>query len=369
VNVEELDGIQGVPEGFCELAEAVYAGDDQWIPEDPAAVQAAFSKSHTWFQNGRARCFVIAGQARAAAFMGPDMVIDGVQAAFFGYWETTTDADETLFGAVEAWAKAQGAKALYGPINFTTYGTYRLRVSAEPGARTFQSEPYNPPSYPAVLERLGFEACQRYLVQISDTTDVERMARPFAALVDRFHADGYRFEPLTPALWLGRMPELHDLVDRTFARNFAYTPLPYEAFEKACGEAFVNKACPHASLVAFGPDDDIAGFSLVYPHYGPLITQGARDDRVQVGDLQHTLHASRLEDAPPRVALAKTLATAPAHRRKGLMGAMGSAGVLQTLGRYDRWFAAMIRSDNPSRRYTKETHALERWYALYRKDL
>ena len=375
MKVETTDGLSGVPDGFCELAQAIYQGDDQWIPEDPQAITAAFSPENAWFQKGSAELFLIKGKARAAAFIGPqggpEMVIDGLKAAFFGYWETTEDpeADRLLMAKVEAWAKAQGASVLYGPINFTTYGTYRLRTSAEPQAKTFQSESYNPEGYPKVLESLGFEACQRYLVQISSHESVMQMAEPFKALIGGFEGMGYRFEPLTPELWLGRMDELHGLVDRTFRHNFAYTPLPYAAFEKACGEAFVNKACPHTSTVAIGPDGSIAGFSLIYPHYGPVITQSAGTERVAVGELNYATHAPLLTGFGPQVGIAKTLATAPGHQAKGLMGAMGSLGVLKSDGRYDAWFAAMIRSDNHSRRYTKGRHSAERWYALYAKAL
>ena len=131
----------------------------------------------------------------------------------------------------------------------------------------------------------------------------------------------------------------------------------------------MNKACSHASTVALGPDGSIAGFSLIYPHYGPVITQSAGADRVAVGDLKFKEHAPLLTGVRPRVGIAKTLATAPGHQAKGLMGAMGSLGVLKTTERYDAWFAAMIRSDNHSRRYTKGRHTAERWYALYAKAL
>ena len=57
------------------------------------------------------------------------MVIGGVKAARFGHWETTEDleADGLLMDAIEAWAKGQGAGVIYGPIDVTTYGTYRVR--------------------------------------------------------------------------------------------------------------------------------------------------------------------------------------------------------------------------------------------------
>ena len=136
------------------LAQAIYQGDDQWIPEDPQAITAAFSPENAWFQKGALSLFLIKGKARAAAFIGPqggpEMVIDGLKAAFFGYWETTEDpeADRLLMAKVEAWAKAQGASVLYGPINFTTYGTYRLRTSAEPGPRPFSPRAITPRATP-----------------------------------------------------------------------------------------------------------------------------------------------------------------------------------------------------------------------------
>ena len=109
---------------------------------------------------------------------------------------------------------------------------------------------------------------------------------------------------------------------------------------------------------------------VVHLHVAREARERREDDgRVQVGELDYETHAPRLEAEPPRVALAKTVATAPGHQARGLMSAMGSHGVLETTDRYDTWFAAMIRSDNPSRRYTKERHGQERWYALYQKPL
>ena len=51
MRIDARDGREGVPDGFCALAQAVYAGDGQWIPEDPQAVHAAFSsdKSRAFF--------------------------------------------------------------------------------------------------------------------------------------------------------------------------------------------------------------------------------------------------------------------------------------------------------------------------------
>jgi hypothetical protein len=365
------DGSKGLPDGFLELPEAVYAGDPQWVPESKEAVRAAFSLENSWFKDGRAQCFVIPGLVRAAAFISPHMVIDGQQSAFFGYFESQNDseADGLLFDAVCAWAKEEGASRIFGPINFATFGNYRLRVRAEEGARTFQSEPYNPVSYPGILEAQGFSMSQEYLVQMADAQRTLAMTKAAHGLLPALETAGYRFLPLEVSLWLDNMPQLHVLVDQTFALNFAYTPLPYDAFVRACGESFVKKACPHTSVMALGPHGDIAGFCINYPHYGPVITQSAGNERVAVGDLNFETHNPRLQEHRPRVVLVKTIATAPDHRKQGLMNAMATYGILKGQEHYDSFFAAMIRSDNPSRRYTKDAHQAERWYALYAKVL
>ncbi len=133
----------GVAAGFLELPSGVYAGDPMWIPEDSEATRRAFSPDNVWFTRGSARTWCVPGSTRVAAFLGPDQRIDGERAAFFGYWETVDDVEvnRCLFASLVAWARDRGAKSVYGPINFNTYGLYRLRTEVEPGGVTFPGEP------------------------------------------------------------------------------------------------------------------------------------------------------------------------------------------------------------------------------------
>ena len=86
--VDQRDDGAGLPEGFLSLPEAIYAGDDQWIPEDGDSVARRFSPENTWFQSNRAISLCIPGAARAVGFLNPDLRIDGQVVAFFG-WENT----------------------------------------------------------------------------------------------------------------------------------------------------------------------------------------------------------------------------------------------------------------------------------------
>lgn len=369
MNVDVAHG--GLANGFLELPEAVYEGDAQWIPEDAGAVTAAFSAANPWFDRGQAATFCLPGAARAAAFRVPDLEIEGQQAGFFGYFESVGDeaAERSVFDALEDWTRTRGASVLFGPINFSTYGNYRLRLSAEAGADTFLGEPYNPARYPTALEKRGYTLHQSYCTQIFNRQGAQMVIAAYAPIVERLRSDGYQIKPLTPEIWLGNLDELHPLVDRIFAANFAYTPLPYEAFVNACGAPFAKKMCGERSMIAWGPEGDIAGFLLVYPHYGGLVSQAAGDQRVLPEALDYAVHTPLLPKQGRADAIYKTVGVAPHHRRKGVMESFTQMLAAQTIDSCERWFGALIRDDNPSRKVGGGFLDAERRYGLFRKSL
>ena len=97
------------------------------------------------------------------------MEIDGVPAAFFGFWETVEDlpTNQKLFLELEDWAKSLGAKILVGPINFSTFYGNRIRIDQK-NSHSFLGEPYNPSYYPKILEGAGFEKYHQYITAYFD---------------------------------------------------------------------------------------------------------------------------------------------------------------------------------------------------------
>jgi GNAT superfamily N-acetyltransferase len=359
-----------LPPGFLDLPAAVYAGDPCWIPEDAAGLERAFDATNPWFERGSAQAWCTPGRARLAVFHDPLATADGTPVAFFGCWEVTEEgADAELFARAERWARDRGARALFGPVNFSTFGRYRLRVAAETGALPFPDEPYNPTRYPAHLLDLGFTADQHYLTQMApDTVAVavrQMRHHKLQAVLDQ----GFRITALDHATWLDHLPQLYGVVDAMFRDNFAYTPLSQAAFEATCGPTFIRKACPRTSVACWAPDGSLAGFFLVFPHWGPLLVQGAGGPRLSAGELDYATHLPALQAAGPMGALSKTVGVAPAHRGAGLMTAMTLAMFERGHGLYDMWYGAMIKVGNPSGRYADGHTTNERWYALFRKDL
>lgn len=369
MKVLERDAPHGLDDAFADLPHVVYADDPHWIPEEEAVLRRALGPSNPWFARGRAITLCVAGRARLAVFRTPARAVEGRQAAFVGMFESDgheAPVRELLRRAAE-WARGQGAEALYGPVDFDTFGNYRLRTAAEEGGLPFPGEPYNRPEYPGLLEGAGFSAVRHYVSQVSAGAvhaDVRQRdaARSLAAA-------GYVLEPLDGTRWMTLLPELHGAADQIFGDAFAYAPIPYEEFAVRYGAGVANRLCPHTSLIARGPVGELAAFLLCYPHYGPLVVQGSALGRVPVTELAYAVHQPVLAAAGERTAIAKTVGVAPAHRQRGLVSALGAAAVQRGAGRYDRWVAALMRADNPSRRFGEPHARHQREYALYGRTL
>ena len=362
-------GTAGLDDAFVELPRAVYADDPLWIPEEEAELRRAFGGDNAWFGSGTAVTMCIPGRARLAVFRQHGCVIDGQSAAWFGYFESANDPEavSALLGEAADWARAEGAEVLYGPIDFNTFGRYRIRVGAEPDAMPFPGEPYNPPYYADLLRGAGFTPAREYVTQIGRIRPQPLEAkRAIAASIER---QGYTLEPLDGASWLAALPELHRKADEIFSESFAYTPVPFEQFALGYGASVARRLCARTSLLARDSDGDLAAFLLVYPHYGPLAIQGAGDARVPMSALSYEEHDPVLVARGETRAVAKTVGVCPKHRSRGLMDALGAVAIDRGVGRYDRWVGAMIRADNRSRRFGAAHAETERTYALYRRDL
>lgn len=361
------DPTQPLPAAFTDLPRQVYASDANWLGEDPAAVQRQFSAANPWFADGQAWLGVIPGQARLAGFCR-QQEIDGEVAAFFGYWEGVDELapHQHLFASLQDWARQQGAKRLYGPINFSTYGAYRLRLDAhdEPA---FPGEPANPSYYPTLLTQQGFALRYRYLSTFQDTPSVINTVKADYLRIKPKLEQNLRFDAMTPAFWMSHLDELYGFVEAVFGNNFAYTPISRAGFEAACGQDFAQRFCPQTSVLARRLDGRIAGFFLAFPDYSPLMRQGSVTP-IPASTISYEQHARLLPR--PRLGLAKTGGVHPDLRTSGLFTALSCELSLRADGVYGQLCGALVREDNPSLKFAQrhgQAHA--RHYGLYHLPL
>jgi len=366
---------QALPAGFHEVATKVYRDDRFWLGENAEALTRAFSTANPYFEKNRAWLGLQEGKARLAGFFEPGKTINDEAAAFFGYWEGMDDlaAHQSLFAEFEQWAREQGAQKIYGPINFTTFGSYRLRISGfEQGA--FQGEPWNPTYYPALLETLGYQTCYRYRTDIA--TDLPGMVRTnaphIAVLREKAAQAGLRVENLTPDYWLSQLDQLYAFIDLIFGGNFAYSRISKEAFVAACGEPFARTMCPQTSVVVKDRNDNIAGFFLCFPDYSPLCRQ-ATPGHTPLSEIRFDRDGERLPS--PRLLLAKTTGVHPDYRSAGLFTLMSMEVTIRAVAAgYAHAASCLVREDNNSisysSRHKESTMSMDpRWYALYAKAL
>ncbi|WP_456247378.1 GNAT family N-acetyltransferase [Longispora urticae] len=352
---------------FLSLPHQIYRSDPAWIPEEPAQVAHAFSAANRWHEARSARTFCLAGRARAAVFLDPACRVGGEACAFFGYWESAgdMDADRRLFSRIIEWATAAGAARLYGPIDFGTAFGYRVLLSAEPDGLPFAGEPYTPTWYGPRLQALGLRLEQRYQTWRFDSRGARAALAHYQPHQRRLEADGYRFSSVSGAQWLSRYAELHQLVNAAFADNFAFTPTDLPEFAAAFGANMLRRVWGDLSVLAQGPGGEIVGFLLAYPHYGPLIVQGAGTARIRPDDLDFQRHGPQILGHGNRCAIIKTLAVHPAHRRSGLAKALVAWTFHHGASRCDEYLGALIREDNASRLLCPTNSVALREYGLY----
>jgi ribosomal protein S18 acetylase RimI-like enzyme len=372
LRLHDCAGGSGLPDGFLELAPEVYRDDPNWIPEDTARMTVLFGRDNPWFRGGDARAFCVPGRCRAAAFRPRDLVVDGAASAFFGYWETVGDeeANAVVMDAVRSWAAELGASRLFGPIDFSTALSYRMRIAGDVTGPPYIGEPYNPPYYPAQLERLGFRIHQRYISWLLDEPELRSHAAEKQTALDQARERGYRFESLDVSTWVGNSGPLFQLANEVFAINFGFTPFSREQFELSFNASWAASLHPDLSLLGFGPDGDVVGFILTYPHYAPLAVQGAGENRVPTGQLSYERHAPMLAGGGDRTVLMKTGGTSPRYRRLGIANAMVGEFAHRALERgVTTMLGGPMREDNPSRLVFSPSDRMERWYGLYVTEL
>lgn len=359
-----------LPDGFVELPPLVYADDPMWVPENPAVVARAFAPSNGWYDSGESVAFCIPGQARLAAFRPPTFGAPDKH-VYFGYFESAGDAaaEDELFERALDWAREQGAAQVFGPINHSTFGLYRIRTRNDDGGYTFLGEPFNPPRYADTIERHGFAPFKEWVTLYNTEEQCQAVTEGRIDILEDVLAAGYRIEPLTPELWMAHLEQIHPLVDEMFADAFGYTPISFEQFAAALGERYIRRVDPESSCLMWGPDGDIAAFFLIYPNWGPLTVQGAGDDRIDVIDIDWDTHWPKLQDIGHFSAVTKTAAVAPKHRNRGVFTALTIQMFLFAKGRYDRWLGSVIPASGPTRKYAGPWSEATRQYVLYGRDL
>jgi hypothetical protein len=155
---------------FIRLPWRIYRGNSCWVPPLVAEQRRALRPGgNPFFEHSRAQLFLAEqdGQpeGRIAAIENRrhlEVYADGT--GFFGFFECVEDAAvaRALLDAAGDWVRASGLARLRGPTSFTINDECGLLLDAYDRPPVLLM-PYNPPSYPALLEGCGFSKAQDLL--------------------------------------------------------------------------------------------------------------------------------------------------------------------------------------------------------------
>lgn len=259
-------------------------------------------------------------------------------------WTDAASGRELVTGALDR-LRAEGCSQALGPIDGSTWRSYRVVVDAAPNGEAeprFATEPFPLPQVGAAFERAGFAPVAHYVSARVDA--LPDRAEQWEATRRQLRETGITIRPFDRDRAQDELASLYPLILEAFADNLFYTPLSEADFMAMYGSATSNE---HSLLLIAERAREPIGF-----HYG----------------FRDLAQAFRKE--PVDTVICKTLAVSPSVRGRGL-GAALTLG-LEEAGRqlgYTRAIHALMHEANDSLKISRHGAHIMRRYALLGRDL
>lgn len=166
--------------------------------------------------------------ARAALYHNPKLTYQDAPTCCIGNYEAKDNIEAATFliDQIAKDAKKLEAQYLLGPMNGSTWGTYRF---VEDHNSPFFLEPYHLPYYKNHFTAAGFQIIRNYNSKLVEEipTDSLELEADLIALQKSLKVE---VRPINMGDFSGELKKLHELVHQAFAQNFLFTPLRKEEF-------------------------------------------------------------------------------------------------------------------------------------------
>lgn len=266
------------------------------------------------------------------------------QMCYFGFWNFQNSSDEhvqkELFLEFENWAKAQGFSKVYGPIDGSTLGMYRLRLNAFDQSG-FWGEPANTEEPLRMLQSMGFQVAEKYYSYVChDIEKLRPMMDSLGAKIPQSALADLRFEKLDISKWSQFEDQIRLAANEIFAKNFAFSPMNKEDFSRVYSKPVLEKVCEKTSMLVWSQDQKLVGFCVNF--------KDATD--------------------PHRV-LIKTAGVIEPYRRMGLTFFEMIRRVFQSENQYRSAILCLMREGNVPAMFLKDFADEVREYGLLAKEI
>jgi GNAT superfamily N-acetyltransferase len=243
--------------------------------------------------------------AVCVVYFNPDLRLDGLVVACFGHFEAQNDPEAVALLMQEAstCAAARGCATLIGPMDGSTWDTYRLATDRHD--QHYLMDLRHPAWYPDLLTSAGLVPLRDYATNLDSTLryDLARAHSIIQRLTDR----GIRIRPIDLPNWEAELKALHAFCMVSFRDNYLFTPITAERFAAKYQAA---RPIVHPRYVLMADDDvsgQLCGFVFAVPNLsdtsgqrGLVLKTIARDPAWKYAGLGtmlgHTLYQNAIED-------------------------------------------------------------------------
>lgn len=354
---------------FFQLRKDIYNGDAFFPSNIDNDLEELFQKNPF---NAKLKIFMN-NSTRLLGIIHENFEVEGEKTAMFGYFDSFDDQQscQEVFLDFEQWAKEQGAKAVLGPMNFSTYLPYRIRLNNF-DTIPFAGEPYNKPYYQKLLQGSGYQICQRYYSLKADRfpeayrgyIGEKDKANEFSELRE------FSIHSISEELFQQYFKEFCFFIDQTFKLNAYYQKIPEKLFFKLYHN-IPRYLDPNASRMILDKDGHVAAFTWLFPDFSALSgkssTLSGKPNDQQMADISYKTHFDQLKK---KNLLIKSVGVHPKYRKLNLFGFLMKDTISYADEHYDSIQACNMQEGGVTAKYCSAFHTDNRTdYALFSKKL
>ena len=255
--------------------------------------------------------------------------------------------EEQLFNKIFEELKKEGIETIIGPLNGTTWNTYRY-VTEKGNGRPFLLEPWNEDYSVSLFEKLDFKHLAGYISTVMEgmNSDGRKNLNKKIEKLKKFdYYKDIRVESAENKDLLAVLNKVYDLTVEAFKNNFLYSELEREIFLKmymSYEDKIIKK---FFKMLYLG--DELIGYVFGIPDYAELGYKGKID-----------------------TIILKTIAVSPIYNGKG-MGYILINSLVEEAEKegYENVIYALMHESNVSKNIGLQLGNILRRYTLFIKEL
>ena len=323
VEIESVSGRARL-KAFIDLPYRLHANHTLWVP--PLRLERWLFLSrrmNAFFSHGEAEYFLARRDGRVVGRISAQVNHafndhQGKNWGWFGFLELEDDPEvlEALLDTAASWLRGRGCERMVGPADFTMNDESGVLIEGFED-RPILRQPWHPPYYQQLMERVGMHKAMDLLMWNLEVTDREKVLPVIFELAEKVESEhGIRVRPMRRLRLRKEMDSFAEVYNAAWSQNWDFVP-----YSKKDLDAFAQELQlvfdKHWSFIAERTDTgEVVAMAMSFPDANQVLVRmkgrllplgwwyflrkGTLTDRVRVGFLgvkpeyQHTGVAAKL---------------------------------------------------------------------------